>query len=54
MQLFLVSVTLLLVLIAGIYLLFSFTHKIEDWRAVQKREPAEEKTLTVEIDKGTP
>jgi hypothetical protein len=50
-QFFLVSVTLPLVVIAGLYLLFSFSHKIQDWRAVQKRQPAEEKTLTVEIDK---
>ena len=41
-----------MVVIAGIYLLLSFRDKVEDWLAVEKNRPAEEKGLTVEIDKS--
>lgn len=52
LQLLLVSIALPLAVIAGIYLLLSFRDKVEDWRAVEKSQPAEEKGLTVKIDKS--
>jgi hypothetical protein len=53
LQLFAVSGALALAVIAGIYLLFSFADKVEDWFAVEKSQPVTEKSLTVEIDKST-
>ncbi|MBJ7260195.1 MAG: hypothetical protein JHD33_11710 [Chthoniobacterales bacterium] len=52
LQLFAVSAAAVLIVIIGIYLLFSFAHKIKDWRAVEKSQPVKEKSLTVEIDKS--
>lgn len=52
LQLFVVSTALALAVIIGLYLLFSFAHKIKDWRTVAKRQPVAEKHLTVEIDKS--
>ena len=51
-QLLLVSLAIPVAIVAAIYVLSSFTHKVEDWEAVKKSQPAEEKALTVEIDKS--
>jgi sensor domain CHASE-containing protein len=48
----LVTLAIPVAIIAAIYVLSSFTHKIEDWQAVKKNQPVVEKALTVEIDKS--
>lgn len=53
LQLLLVSLTVPVIVIAAIYVLSSFTHKVEDWKAVKRSQPVIEKPLTVEIDKSS-
>jgi sensor domain CHASE-containing protein len=48
----LVTLAIPVAIIAAIYVLSSFTHKVEDWQAVKKSQPVVEKALTVEIDKS--
>jgi sensor domain CHASE-containing protein len=48
----LVTLAIPATIIAAIYVLSSFTHKVEDWQAVKKNQPVVEKALTVEIDKS--
>ena len=50
LQLLLVTLAIPVAIIAAIYVLSSFTHKVEDWQAVKKSQPVVEKALTVEID----
>ncbi len=52
LQLLLVSLAVPAVIITAIYVLSSFTHKVEHWEAVKKNQPVVEKALTVEIDKS--
>ena len=52
LQLLLVSLAIPAALIAAIYVLSSFTHKVEDWQAVKKTDPVVERSLSVEIDKS--
>ena len=51
-QLLLVSFAIPAVIVAAVYVLYSFTHKVEDWQAVKKNQPVVEQALTVEIDKS--
>jgi hypothetical protein len=48
----LVSLAIPAAIIAAIYLLSSFTHKVERWRSVKTTDPVVEKSLSVEIDKS--
>ena len=51
-QLFLVSLAIPAAIAAAIYLLSSFTQRVEHWQAVNKAEPVVDRSLTVEIDKS--
>jgi hypothetical protein len=48
----LVSLAIPAAIIAAIYVLSSFIHKVEDWQVVKKADPVVEKSLSVEIDKS--
>ena len=52
LQLLLVSLAIPAAIIAAIYMLSSFIHKVEDWQVVKKADPVVEKSLSVEIDKS--
>lgn len=52
LHLLLVSLALPALIVAVIYLVSAFGHKLQDWRATHKEEPREEPGLTVEIDKS--
>jgi hypothetical protein len=53
LQLFLVSLALPLIVAVAIYVLSSFSHKVEDWRALENQQPPADKSLTVEIDRSS-
>jgi hypothetical protein len=48
----LVSLAIPPAIVAAIYVLSSFTHKVEDWRAVKNTDPVVEKSLRVRVDKS--
>jgi hypothetical protein len=48
----LVSVAVFAIALAAAYVLSSFTHKVEDWRAVKNTDPVVEKSLRVRVDKS--
>ena len=52
LQLLLVSLAIPAAIVATIYVLSSFTHKVEDWRAVKNTDPVVEKSLRVRVDKS--
>lgn len=51
-RLALVSIAVFAIVLFVAYMLSSFTEKVEDWEAVQKKEPVVEQSVTVEIDKS--